>query len=122
MFGEIPAYGFFIRHVHGLEMSDVEVTYLKDDARSPFMVSDAKLVDLRHIKARHAPGVPSFILKDVEDFLIQQSRPLPDAKLAKVKQKQFWGSDAIRRASCIADLSGERRGSLDASDSRGRFR
>src|SRR6266705_6685708 len=47
MFGRIPAYGFFIRHVRGLEMSDVAVTYLKDDARSAFIFSDAKAVDLR---------------------------------------------------------------------------
>src|SRR6266571_4481967 len=89
MFGEIPAYGFFIRHVRGLEMSDVAVTYLKDDARPAFILSDAKVVDLRNIKARHGQGLPSFILKDVEDFLLQQSQPLPDTKLATVKRQQF---------------------------------
>ena len=89
MFGEIPAYGFFIRHVRGLEMSDVAVTYLKDDARSAFILSDAKEVDLRNIKARHGQGVPSFILKDVKDFSVQQSQPLPDTKLANVKRHQF---------------------------------
>ncbi|OLD26154.1 MAG: exo-poly-alpha-D-galacturonosidase [Acidobacteria bacterium 13_1_40CM_3_55_6] len=89
MFGQIPAYGFFIRHVRGLEMSDVAVTYLKDDARPAFILSDAKVVDLRNIKARHGQGLPSFILKDVEDFLLQQSQPLPDTKLATVKRHQF---------------------------------
>jgi len=89
MFGEIPAYGFFIRHVRGLEMSDVAVTYLKDDARPAFIISDAKAVDLRNIKARHGQGLPSFILKDVEDFSLQQSQPLPDTKLAAVKRQQF---------------------------------
>src|SRR6266446_8368390 len=89
MFGEIPAYGFFIRHVRGLEMSDVAVTYLKDDARSAFILSDAKAVDLRNIKARHGQGLPSFILKDSEDFSLQQSQPLPDTKLANVKRHQF---------------------------------
>src|SRR5438094_3518538 len=89
MFGAIPASGFFIRHVRGLEMSDVAVTYLKDDARPAFILSDAKVVDLRNIKARHGQGLPSFILKDVEDFLLQQSQPLPDTKLATVKRHQF---------------------------------
>ena len=28
MFGELPAYGFFIRHVKGLTMRDVELRYL----------------------------------------------------------------------------------------------
>jgi polygalacturonase len=89
MFGEIPAYGFFIRHVRGLEMSDVEITYLKDDARSPFIISDAKSVDLRHVTAKHALGVPSFILKDVEDFSLQQSYPLTDVRLGKVARRQL---------------------------------
>jgi polygalacturonase len=89
MFGEIPAYGFFVRHVRGIDMSDVEVSYLKDDARSPFILSDVKGVDLRHIKARHGEGIPSFALTNVEDFSIQQSQPVPDTKLAKVKQQQF---------------------------------
>ena len=89
MFGEIPAYGFFIRHVHGLELNGVEVTSLKDDARAPFILFDAKSVDLRNIKAQHAAGVPSFILKDVEDFSIQQSYPLRDVRLRKVTRQQL---------------------------------
>ena len=89
MFGEIPAYGFFIRHVRGIELSDVEVSYLKDDARSPFILSDVKTADLRHIKAMHAGDTPSFLLKDVEDFSIQQSQPLPDTNIKKVRRQQF---------------------------------
>src|SRR3989441_2380377 len=46
MFGETPAYGFFIRHVRGIELRDVEVGYLKDDARSAFILSDVKAADL----------------------------------------------------------------------------
>lgn len=89
MFGEIPAYGFFIRHVHGLEMNGIMVKYLKEDARAPFIISDAKLVDLRDINAAHASGVPSFILRDVEDFSIQQSYPLQDVRLPKVTSRQL---------------------------------
>src|ERR1051326_8871090 len=56
MFGEMPAYGFFIRHVRGIEMNDIAVSYLRDEARTPFLLSDARLVDLRHIKAQHEIG------------------------------------------------------------------
>lgn len=89
MFGEIPAYGFFVRHVRGLEMKNVKVSYLKDDARAPFIFSDAKSVDLRDITASHAAGVPSFILKNVEDFSIQHSWPLGDVRLGKVLRRQL---------------------------------
>lgn len=89
MFGDTPAYGFFIRHVRGLEMNDVEVSYLNADARAPFVISDAGAIELRQIKAQHGPSIPSFILKDVQDFSIQQSYPLPDARLEKVKRREF---------------------------------
>src|SRR5713226_245972 len=89
MFGEIPAYGFFIRHVRGIELSDLEISYLKDDARSPFILSDVKAADLRHIKAMHAGDTPTFVLNDVEDFGIQQSQPLPDTNIKKVRRQQF---------------------------------
>src|SRR5258708_25928360 len=86
MFGEIPAYGFFIRHVRGLEMSGVNVSYLKDDARAPFIISDAKYVEFRNLKAQRSSGVPAFILKDVIDFLIRERYPIGDFRLATVKQ------------------------------------
>ena len=89
MFGEIPVYGFFVRHVRGIEMKNVKVNYLKDDARAPFMFSDAKSVDLREITAPHTAAVPSFILKDVENFSLQQSWPLQDVRLTKVPRKQL---------------------------------
>jgi polygalacturonase len=89
MFGEIPAYGFFIRHVNGIEMNGVSVSYLKDDLRAPFIVSDAKSVDVRNMKAQHAPDIPSFILKNVEDFSLQQSWPLTDMRLQKVGDRRF---------------------------------
>lgn len=87
MFGEIPAYGFFIRHVRGLEMSSVNVSYLKDDARAPFVISDAKSVEFRNLKAQRSSGVPAFMLKDVNDFSISDSYPIGDVRLATVKQQ-----------------------------------
>ena len=62
---------------------------MKEDARSPFLLSDVKTADLRHIRAQHAQDTPSFILKDVEDFSLQQSLPLRDIILKKVKQQRL---------------------------------
>ena len=89
MFGQIPAYGFFIRHVRGLEMNDVKVGYLKDEVRAPFILADAKSIDLRNVTAPHASGVPSFILNNVEDFSILHSWPLEDVRIKKVLKQQF---------------------------------
>jgi polygalacturonase len=87
MFGEIPAYGFFIRHVRGLEMNGVSVSYLKDDARAPFIINDGKSIELRNLKAAHGTGVPTFILNDVENFSVHDSYPLEDLRLPSIRQR-----------------------------------
>ena len=87
MFGDIPAYGFFIRHVRGLEMNGINISYLKDDVRPPFILADAISVDLRNVKVQHAVGVPTFVLKEVNDFSLRDSYPIGDLRLPKVKQQ-----------------------------------
>ena len=85
MFGELPAYGFFIRHVKGLQMNEVQVSYLKDDARPAFWMNDVIGADFYRLRAQHGTDIPTFWLRDVEDLNVQQSRGLPDTKLDRVK-------------------------------------
>ena len=86
MFGELPAYGFFIRHVKGLRMNDVAVSYLNDEARPPFVLNDVKRAEFYLIRAQHGANVPSFALRDIEDFSIQSSHPLSDKRIDTMKQ------------------------------------
>src|SRR5713226_3528751 len=85
MFGVLPAYGFFIRHVKGLEMRDVEVSYMKDDARPPFILNDVVGAEFLHIKGQRGQDVPTFVLKKVENFNLQQSWPLPDTRIERTE-------------------------------------
>jgi hypothetical protein len=89
MFGDIPAYAFFIRHAKGIKMSDIEVSFLKEDIRPPFMLNDVKGADFRAISAQHAPDVPIFVLKKVEDFKLHQCQGLPDTQRQIVEQEEF---------------------------------
>lgn len=89
MFGEIPAYGFFIRHVKGIEMSDIELSYLKEDLRPSFLLIDVKGADLQHIKAQPATDVPMFVLKNVEDFSVRHSPSLSDLQLKSAKEQKL---------------------------------
>ena len=41
------------------------------------------------VKAARAAGVPNFLLKNVENFSVHQSRPVADTELEKVGQKQL---------------------------------
>jgi polygalacturonase len=85
MFGPIPAYGFFVRHVNGLRMDNVEVSFMKEDFRPAFWLNDVKGVEFFRVAAQRNGDVPAFILNDVEDFRVQQSHPLPDTRWEKTK-------------------------------------
>ncbi|HEY3940793.1 MAG TPA: glycoside hydrolase family 28 protein [Bryobacteraceae bacterium] len=89
MFGEIPAYGFFIRHVKGIELDNVDVRYLKEDARPPFILQAVTQAEFDNVKAQHAPGVPALVAKDVDGLEVRNSPWMPDTKLRVVKDKQF---------------------------------
>jgi polygalacturonase len=88
MFGEMPAYGFFIRHVKGLTMTDVEVSYMKEDWRPPFVLNDVKDADFFRVKARWMQPGSMFILKDVENFSIFQSS-VPDTRFEQTAKKNL---------------------------------
>jgi polygalacturonase len=89
MFGELPAYGFFIRHVKALKMIDVEVSYIKEDSRPAFVMNDVRGADFFRLRAQHGTNVATFALKDIEDFSLQQSWPLSDTRLERVESKKF---------------------------------
>ena len=82
MFGELPAYGFFIRHVKDLEVNDVEVSYMKEDMRPPFILNYVQGADFQHVKAQHTQSVPTFVMKNVGNFSIHECWPLPDTRRA----------------------------------------
>jgi polygalacturonase len=86
-FGVLPAHGFYIRHVKGIEMRDIEVRPLKPDMRPGVVMDDVENAELIHIKLPRSSEVPSIVLKDVKNFSITQSRPVADTQLESVEQK-----------------------------------
>jgi len=72
MFGETPAYGFFIRHARGVSLSNVKISYLNDDFRPPFVLEDVNGVDFINVKAQRAGDVAPFVLKNVLNFKTYQ--------------------------------------------------
>lgn len=64
MFGELPSFGFYVRHVNGIEMKNIKVTHEKEDFRPAFVFDDVKGLKMEKI------DVPSdktnqIIFKDV---------------------------------------------------------
>jgi len=86
-FGPMPAHGFYIRHVKRIEIKDVEIRPMQPDMRPGFVLEDVSGAELIHIKLPQTPEVPSVVLKNVKDFSVTQSKPLPDAQIESAEQK-----------------------------------
>jgi polygalacturonase len=78
MFGVMPAYGFFIRHVNGITLTNVAMTCTNKDMRPPFWLQDVQGADFFNVKAPHEEGVPTFMLKDVQDLRAHEVRGVND--------------------------------------------
>jgi polygalacturonase len=89
MFGPMPAHGFYIRHVRGLEMSHVEIQAATTDNRPAMVFNDVKSIDLLRIKTPSDTGAGSFLLQNVQDFNLSLSRPTADTYLDHVDQKKL---------------------------------
>ena len=86
-FGALPAHGFYVRHVKGIDMRDVEVRSMKPDMRPGFVLDDVNGAEFIHIKLPQTPEASSLVLKGVKDFSITQSKPIPDTQLERAEQK-----------------------------------
>jgi polygalacturonase len=65
MFGDMPAYGFYVRHAKNVEISDVQIIPQEPDARPPIMLEDVKGAEFENVKAQRAAGAPMFVLRNV---------------------------------------------------------
>jgi hypothetical protein len=80
MFGDMPAYGFFIRHVKGIELNNIQLSTLKPDERPPIVLEDAKDVTLYRVKAARGEGVPMIKTKSVQDLVTNDCLGVPDGR------------------------------------------
>ena len=89
MFGEIPAYGFFVRHVRGVAFNSVTVSYLTEEMRPPFFLEDVTFAKFNNVTGYRALLVPMFVLRNVSDFNTYACISVPDMHLDRVEQKSF---------------------------------
>ncbi|HEY4787258.1 MAG TPA: glycoside hydrolase family 28 protein [Bacteroidales bacterium] len=80
-FGAIPAYGFFIRHTDSIQINNVEISYLNNELRPPFILDQVNGATFRFVKAQKNEGVPFCSLKNVSDFFLFQSFDINEKKV-----------------------------------------
>jgi polygalacturonase len=89
LFGVLPAYGFYIRHAAGIQMDGVDVGFMTPDTRPAFVLDDVKDIDLHRVRAQKAPNVPTFVLRNVEEFRTTHSQPVPDSYVKRASSRSF---------------------------------
>jgi len=89
MFGETPAYGFFVRHVEGIEFNNVTVHYLTEEMRPPFVLEDVTFAKFNNVTGYRAALVPMFALKNVSDFSTRGCLSVPDMHVDRIVKRTF---------------------------------
>ena len=72
MFGELPSWGFYVRHVKGLSMKDIHLKVLEHDFRPAFVFDDVENLEMEKIHIEPATKTEQIILKDVNNMQINK--------------------------------------------------
>jgi len=64
MFGELPSWGFYVRHVNGIEMKNIKLILEKEDFRPAFVFDDVKNLTMKTINIP-SDKINQIIFKDV---------------------------------------------------------
>ena len=89
MFGALPAYGFYIRHVKDLTMANVQIGYEKEDQRPAIVLDDVQKGRFRFIDAAHPATQSVFLMRDVKDISVFQSEGLKDGHTEQAAMKKW---------------------------------
>ena len=84
--GLMPAYGFFLRHVQGITLDNVQLHFLSEDQRPAFALSDVADSDFQQVKAQHEPGTPLFALTNVTHLNLHETSGEPETQKDHVVQ------------------------------------
>jgi len=73
MFGELPAYGLYLRHVKGLVIRDLSFAVDKSDYRPVFAADDVRDLAMRNVKVSGADKKPAFFMRSVHGATIPRN-------------------------------------------------
>ncbi len=94
MFGETPAYGFFIRHVKGIELSNIDLHYRYCEARAPIVMTSVNEARLDHVDAESDFAQAILILHQVDDLTLEKCGRLADKRIPSVDEAELGAEGA----------------------------
>ena len=81
MFGKLPAYGFYIRHVKNIYLDNIIFTYKNDEKRPALVCNDVEGINISGLSAEADLNAKSLILFDnVKVAVISSSRSLTNTE------------------------------------------
>ena len=89
MFGPMPAHGFFVRHVRGIEMEGIKIIAADPDERPAIVLEDVENAGFTRMQLPTAAGTALFSLHGVERFRLRDIAHLADLSLDQVAQKEI---------------------------------
>lgn len=72
MFGELPCWGMYVRHVDGLQMKNVKMSFAKPDFRTACIFDDVKGLQLNKISIPSYNSLPIVVLNNVSKPVIKK--------------------------------------------------
>lgn len=82
MFGEVPAYAFYLRHLKGVSMDHIKTTYINSEARNALVLEDVEDASFTAMNLQRGQlSAPYFELRNVCDFAVKNSKNIRDTRI-----------------------------------------
>lgn len=75
MFGELPAWGFYVRHAENITFDNVTLQTVTPDYRSAFVFDDVHAPTLEHVTISPGGGNPVIVTHAVTDMRVTNTKP-----------------------------------------------
>jgi polygalacturonase len=86
MFGELPAWGLYVRHVKGLQMKNIKLVSKGDDYRAAIIFDDVNSLKLEGLEIPRVSTSPVIILNKVENHALNRlNLPFEESKAIHIQ-------------------------------------
>lgn len=72
MFGELPAWGFYVRHAEGIHMKNIRFECLENDFRPTMVFDDVNGLKITHIRVPGAGNSPELVFRKVNGAMLKK--------------------------------------------------
>jgi len=71
----------FLRHARNISVNNVEIAFEGEDFRAAFVLDDVQQADFFRVRTPSVRNIPTFVLRNVEDFSVFRCRNVADTQL-----------------------------------------